>query len=332
MLHRGLALSGIALCALSLACMDQSNGDPARDFQSGTGTYPPSGGTGYAGRHGTGYAGSSGSAGGTGTAGASGATGSAGADGGAGAGPTDGGGATEGGAAGSASGDAGGGAGGSGGAKGTPPAACVVGATATFSLAWTLEDETRAESTCDRVGGKTVDIDFVNVSTGAESLMTFSCAAGAATTCAATAGQYHISMKLRDAGGNVLSEIVAWLEFLVDGQNTAVTSLPFEVGGDTTKGRGFAATWSIDQVSTHAIESCAQAGAASVRLSVGQTTFDLPCTNGRGRTTPVDPGNYSVNLELLDSAMSPLSVTQTMSVSIAANQLVFLGDVPFDVN
>jgi len=328
MLRRGLPLSAIALCTLSLACMDQSSGDPGRDFQNGTGTYPTANGTGYAGRRGTSYAGSSGSAGGT--AGASGAAGSTVADGGAGAGSSgssDSGGATDGGAAGSASGDAGGG-----GAKGTPPAACVVGATATFSLAWSLEDATGADSTCDGVAGKTVDIDLVNVSTGAESLTTIPCAALGATTCAAPAGQYHISMKLRDAGGNVLSEIVAWLEFLVDGQNTAVTSLPFQVGGDTTKGRGFAATWSIDQATTHAIESCTQANATSVRLTAGMSTFDLPCANGKGRTTAVDPGNYSVNLELIDSAMSPLSVTQTMSISIAANQLVFIGDVPFDVN
>jgi hypothetical protein len=207
-----------------------------------------------------------------------------------------------------------------------------VGATATFSLAWSLEDATGADSTCDGVGGRTVDVDVVNASTGAESLATFPCAALAATTCAMPAGQYHISMKLRDAGGNVLSEVVAWLAFLVDGQNTAITSLPFQVGGDTTTGRGFAATWSIDQATTHAIESCAQAGGASVRLSVGQTTVDLPCANGKGRTTAVAPGNYMISLELIDGSMSPLSVTQTMNVSIAANQLVFLGDVPFDVN
>ncbi|HVU50858.1 MAG TPA: hypothetical protein VHL80_09235 [Polyangia bacterium] len=308
-------MTGIALCSLSLACMDQSGGDPGRDFQNGTGSYPVGGGTGYGGRRGTGYAGANG-----GSAGAYGAAGSIGADGGAGAGATDGGGA------GASSSDGGGDA------KSSVPAACVVGASATFSLAWSLEDSTGADSSCDGVGGKTVDVDVVNAATGAEALATIPCAALAATTCAMPAGKYSISMKLRDAAGNVLSEVVAPLMFLVDGQNTAVTSLPLQVGGDTTKGRGFAATWSIDQVTTHAIESCAQAGAASVRLSVGATTFDLPCDDGKGRTTAVAPGTYVLKLDLIDAAMATLSETQTMNVSIAAGQLVFLGDVPFDVN
>jgi hypothetical protein len=318
MLHRRLALMGIAFGTLGLACSDPQTGDPGHDFQSPTGTsYPTGGGSGYGGRRGTGYAGSGaagGGAAGSGAAGMSGAAGSGGADGGA--------------------GTAGGGPGGADGgdAKGAPPAACAAGAGATFSLAWSLEDATGADKSCDDVGGKTVDIDVVNTATGAESLATIPCAALAATTCAMPAGTYSISMKLRDAAGNVLTEIVAPLMFLVDGQNTAVTSLPLQVGGDKTQGRGFAATWSIDKVTTGAIESCAQAGAASVRLTVGQSTFDLTCTNGKGRTTPVAPGTYAVKLDLIDSAMATLSETQTMSVSIGANQLVFLGDVPFDVN
>jgi hypothetical protein len=320
MLHRRLALTGIALCSLSLSCQDQGNGDPGRDFQNGTGSYYPttSGATGYGGRRGTGYAGGGGSGAASGAAGSYGGAGST-ADGGAGTMISDGGAdvtASDGGGDGS----------------GTAPAACVPGATATFSLAWSLEDASGADSTCDGVGGKTVDIDVVNSKTGAEALATIPCGALAATTCGMPAGTYSISMKLRDAAGNVLSEVVAPLMFLVDGQNTAVTSLPLQVGGDATQGRGFAATWSIDKVGSGAIESCTQAGAVSVRLTVGQSTFDLPCANGKGRTTAVAPGTYVVKLDLIDATMAALSETQTMNVSIAAGQLVFLGDVPFDVN
>ena len=320
MLHRRLALTGIALCALASACTDQATGDPGRDFQAGTGnSYPPQQGTGYGGRHGTGYGGSTGAAGAAGATAPDGAAGATASDGGAGATASDGG-------AGAAASDGGGDT------RTSAPAACVVGATATFSLAWSLEDATGADSTCDGVGGKTVDIDVVNASTGAEALATIPCGALAATTCGMPAGTYSISMKLRDAAGNVLTEIVAPLMFLDDNQNTAVTSLPFQVGGDKTKGRGFAATWSIDKVGTGAIVSCAQAGAASVRLTAGQATFDLPCANGKGRTTAVAPGTYVVKLDLIDGSMTSLSETQTMNISIAANQLVFLGDVPFDVN
>jgi hypothetical protein len=121
--------------------------------------------------------------------------------------------------------------------------------------------------------------------------------------------------------------------FLVDGQATGVTSLPLQVGGsDATKGRGFALTWSIDKVGSGAIQTCAQAGAMSVRLTAGTTKFDLPCADGKGRTTAIAPGSYPVTLDLVDGAGATLSETQTMNVAIAAGQLVFLGDVPFDVN
>jgi hypothetical protein len=308
MLHRHLALTGIALGALTLACMSP-NGDPGREFQSGTGTYPTHQSSGYAGARSSGDAGlgQAGSAGGAGLAGSHGTGGATGAD----AGTSD---------------------GGTSDGSGARPAACVVGASATFSLAWSIEDATGADSSCDGVGGKTVDIDVVNAMTGAEALTTIPCAALAATTCAMPAGKYTISFELRDAAGNVLSDVFAPILFLFDGQNTAVTSLPLQVGGDLTQGRGFAATWAIDKYGTGAIESCAQAGAASVRLTAGQTSFDLPCGDGKGRTTAVAPGTYPVIFDLLDGAKATLSETKMMNISIAAGQLVYLGDVLFDVN
>jgi hypothetical protein len=315
MVHpRWLAWTALALGALApLACTD-GQGDPGRAFSAGTGTYPTYTGTGHAGA--SAYGGASG-AGGTGAAGST-QTGTAGATG-----------ASDGGAVDAPSSDAGTGAD----AKGPKPSACAVGATATFALAWSLEDATGADSTCDGVGGKTVDVDVVNATTGAEALTTIPCAALAATTCAMPAGTYSISMKLRDANENLLSEVFAPLMFLVDGQATAVTSLPLQVGGvDAAKGRGFALTWSIDKASTGAIETCAQAGATSVRLTAGATKFDLPCANGKGRTTALAPGSYPVMLDLLDASGATLSETQTMNVAITAGQLVFLGDVPFDIN
>jgi hypothetical protein len=211
--------------------------------------------------------------------------------------------------------------------------ACAASGTATLSLAWSLEDATGAASTCDGVGGKTVDVDVVNLTTGAEAMSTVPCAALAATTCALSAGSHSVSMKLRDAGGAILAEIVAPQLIVVSGQASTVPSLPLQVGGaDAANGRGFALTWSIDKQSTGAIESCAQAGAATVRLLAGATIFDLTCGDDKGRTTAIAPGTYQVTLDLLDAAGAKLSETQTMSIAIGAGQLVFLGDVPFDVN
>jgi hypothetical protein len=306
---RWLAGIGIALGALALVvgCLDASqNGDPGPAFSSGAGNgahygYPGSSypaGTSPGQSHGTGGAGD--------------------------------GGAKDGGASDAPVSDAGT----SGDAEaGSKPAACAVNATATFSLAWSVEDATGAGSTCDGVGGTTVDVDVVNLATGAEALSTTPCAALAATTCAMAAGTYSVSMKLRGAGGTVLAEVFAPLLFLVSGQATGVTSLPLQVGGaDATKGRGFALAWSIDKKSTGAIESCAQAGAATVRVIAGTTTFDLACADGKGRTTAIAPSTYPVTLDLLDAAGAKVSETQTMSIAIGAGQLVFLGDVPFDVN
>jgi hypothetical protein len=317
---RWLARTGFALGALVaggfVGCLSASqDGDPGPAFASGNGKYPPSG-YGYAGASGSGYAGATGP--GTGAAGAAGGKDGGATDGGA----TDG--ASDAPSDTGALGDAG---------TGSKAAACTVGATATFSVAWSLEDATGADSTCDGTGGKTVDVDVVNLKTGAEALSTVPCAALAATTCAMPAGDYSISLKLRDAGGDVLSEVFAPSLTLVDGQATGVASVPLQVGGpDAAKGRGFALTWSIDKVGTGAIESCAQAGAMTVRLLAGTTKFDLTCADGKGRTTAIAPGSYPVTLDLLTAAGAKLSETQTMTVTIGAGQLVFLGDVPFDVN
>jgi hypothetical protein len=146
-------------------------------------------------------------------------------------------------------------------------------------------------------------------------------------------GAYSISMKLRDGTGVAVAEVFAPTLFLIAGQNTPVASLPLQVGGgDAAKGRGFALTWSIDKKSTGAIQSCAQAGAATVRLLAGTTTFDLTCADGKGRTTAIAAGSYPVTLDLLDASGAKLSETQTMNIAVGAGQLVFLGDVPFDIN
>lgn len=225
-----------------------------------------------------------------------------------------------------------GGSAGSGSTSDAGSSACVEGAASTFSFAWTLESATGAASSCDAVGGKTVDIQVVSAASGATAAATFPCTALAATTCAMRGGAYAISLKLRDAQGAALSAVIAPTLFLVDGQNTAVASLPFQVGGDTSQGRGFAMTWSIDKLGTHALQTCAQASASTVRLTAGATKFDMTCADGKGRTTSIAPGDYPVSLDLLDGAGAVLSETQTMTISVGAGQLVFLGDVPFDVN
>jgi hypothetical protein len=212
------------------------------------------------------------------------------------------------------------------------PSACVAGSTATFTFSWTVEDATGTTSTCSAQGGQTVDLEVVNLSTGAESLTTAPCATMTATTCPLPGGDYSVSMKLRNATGTVLAEVDAPMLFLSDGEATPVASVPFEVGGaDAANGRGIAFTWSIENQSSRAAETCAQASATTVRVVAGTKTFDLTCTDGKGRTTTLAPGDYAVTLHLQDAQGADLSVTQTMTLHVSAGQLLFLGNVVFDV-
>jgi hypothetical protein len=197
-------------------------------------------------------------------------------------------------------------------------------------MAWTIEDGAGAPSTCNAVAAKTVDISIVSLKTGGESQATVPCAALSATSCALPAGAYAVSLKLR-ADTDVLAEIVAPQLFAVDGQATPIASLPFRVGGpEAAMGRGIAATWTIADDSD-TVQTCADAGAAKVRLAVGTKTFDFPCADGKGRTTVLAPGSYPVSLRLIDGQNKDLSVTQTMNLAVGAGQLIFLGDVWFEV-
>jgi hypothetical protein len=290
----------VALLVPTIACTaDGYTGDPGPSFLAGT----AGNGTGKAGSYG-----GAGTSGGSTTTGHAGVTGHAGTNGHAGA-----------------TGAAG---------TGAAAQACTVGATGTFTMAWTLEDGTGTATTCATLAATTVDVDIANLDTGAQTHATVPCAAMGTTTCAlpeAEAG-YSVSMKLRTDGGTLLAEIAAPQLFILDGQATPIASVPFRVGGpEAAMSRGIALTWSIVNDDTGAALTCAQAMGAKVRLTVGTKTFDLACTDGKGRTTALAPGDYPVSLRLLDAAMGELSVTQTMTIHVGAGQLVFLGDVPFGV-
>jgi hypothetical protein len=216
------------------------------------------------------------------------------------------------------------------------PAACTTGATAAFSLAWTVAGPAGADggvATCDSVGGKVVDVAVVNLVTGAESSMAVACDKLALTTCPLPRGSYAVTLALHDAAGATISEIIAPELVVENGQTAALGPLPFEVGSLAASiGRGFALTWSIENATSGAGRTCVQAGAAVVRVDANSKTFDLPCAPGAGRTPALTAGEYSVKLSLLDALGAPLSVTGSMILRIKNGQLIFLGDAVFDVN
>jgi hypothetical protein len=216
---------------------------------------------------------------------------------------------------------------------GGAPQACTTAATGAVQIAWTLEDAAGAGTTCAAVPDSgSVTVSVRNLDTGVDSGRLVGCEAMRAVTCALPPGNYALSMKLLGGKGSTLAEIVAPFVFVTAGETTDLGSLPFRTHvGAVTDGAGFALTWSIDAADTGAPLSCDEATAKTVRLKVGAQTFDLPCAAGMGRTTTVAPGSYPVSVILLDAQNMELSVTQTMTVTIGAGQLVFLGDVLFDV-
>jgi hypothetical protein len=274
------------------ACLvSGEDGDPGSSFLSGAGAHPGTPGAAGTGSHLPPRSGSAGTSA-AGSTGAAGTTGTAG--------------------------------------TGGKPTACAVGATATFELAWTLEDAAGAATTCAAAGAQTVDVNVVSASTGAVAASTVPCAAMTASTCAMPAGNYAVTLTLKAPGGNTLSEIVAPTLILEGGQVNRTGVLPFQTGGGATQGRGFALTWRIAG-EQDATLTCDAAGAKTVRLTAGTKTFDLPCAPGKGRTTAIAPGDYSVKLSLLDADGDPLSVTGSMTLRVGAGQLVFLGEALFDV-
>jgi hypothetical protein len=220
-----------------------------------------------------------------------------------------------------------------GGAAGTFNSCDVSPTTAGYRVGWTIEDQAGVASTCSAAGALTVDVEATRPDRNDVGSLTSKVCdiAMPLTPCARVPGVYTVSLMLRGPTGALLSEIVAPNVLLTAGEVADLGSLPFVVGGDAALAHGYALTWSIDAAATGAPLSCADANAATVRLQVGSQKFDLPCGPGRGRTTPVSPGSNPVSMTLLDVQGNALSMTQTMQVTIDAGQLVFLGDVVFDV-
>jgi hypothetical protein len=225
----------------------------------------------------------------------------------------------------------GGGQGGRGG-QGGAVSRCDASATPSFAVQWSLEDSAGQPTTCAAVGGATMDLDVLEVATSQVSHDTFPCDALAGAGAALAPGKYSVAMRLRNAAGEVLSEAIAPTTY--DIAANCVTDLgrvPFEAVV-TAVNPYLTLSWTIDRVVTGATLSCADAHAAKVVLTAGTTAYEWPCAAGQGATPPLAPGNYDVNVKLLDATGTALSVTSTMPVVVSAGQRKALGTVIFDVN
>jgi hypothetical protein len=91
-------------------------------------------------------------------------------------------------------------------------------------------------------------------------------------------------------------------------------------------------TWTLEQAGTTIAETCPRAGVATIRLIANAMNVDFKCGDGAGRTPALAAGTYAVSLHALDATGAAVSDTSTMNVTIAAGQIVSLGNAVFDVD
>src|SRR5262245_14832492 len=110
------------------------------------------------------------------------------------------------------------------------------------------------------------------------------------------------------------------------------TSSPIDGSDATAPVQYFILSWTIADYTTGAPLTCAQAGAATVRVTVDTTMiFNLPCAAGQGMTGVVAPGSHGVGAALLDSQQASLSAAAAMTFDLSPNVPRTLPSITFDV-
>ena len=193
---------------------------------------------------------------------------------------------------------------------------------------WTLVDAANHVFQCEDVGATTVVVNMGGMTSS------FNCNAYAGATATVLAGAYSTAFQLQDGSGNVLSQTPS-MNVTVSGCGTIdVGQIDFEVTPPATAcaTQDVALTWSIVQNNTNGPAlTCAQVGAASVRLNLGSNMFDFNCDAGAGRTIGVTEGTYATYLQLFGTAGQVLSMTDSMSITVPHCAGVTLPAVTFGV-
>ncbi|HVR63134.1 MAG TPA: hypothetical protein VMU50_14625 [Polyangia bacterium] len=195
-------------------------------------------------------------------------------------------------------------------------------------VSWTVVDAANNVFHCEDVGATTVVVNMGGMSTS------FNCNAYGGVTAPVFAGTYSTSFQLLDGNGTVLSQTPA-MDVPVSGCATiSVGQVDFEVTPNAPPPCGtqdVALSWSIAQASNNAPLTCAQAGAQTVHLNLGNNGYDFSCDAGVGRTTAVTDGTYPTYLQLLSPGGQVLSQTDSMNITVPRCAGVTLPDVVFAV-
>ena len=105
-----------------------------------------------------------------------------------------------------------------------PPDASLPGM---FSLAWTIQDNTGAATTCDAAQATTVRVKITNTQDMSFDSQSFNCGLGSAASGGLFAGTYDLDFDLLGASGTIASGTSQMGVALMSGKTTQLTPVTF---------------------------------------------------------------------------------------------------------
>jgi hypothetical protein len=196
-----------------------------------------------------------------------------------------------------------------------------------FGLSWDLQLlGTNQLIGCDAAGTPTVNLDTVG-SGGVSSHDSFPCSAMSGVGRVLPRGTYQVAVSLQNTAGQVVSGTQAPFDLTHGGVNW-LPNLTFDI-------QSFSLSWSIFSGGRPVM--CDQVGARSVRFTAmfmdgTPMSYLFPCSDRTDDTTAIEPGSYTLLVELLDAASNPLAAPLMMSVVVNAQTRAVLEPVIFTVN
>ncbi len=218
---------------------------------------------------------------------------------------------------------------------GTSSAGCIVDTAddSAFSFDWSVSFVGESATTCQDVGGHTVELESTNLTTGAMFLDTFVCSSRNGVSRVLPVADYSVVARLKDTAGKIISETAPIGERIDRFGLTDLGTVLFEI-------QTFTLDWAIERgpAAAPVLITCQQAAATTVQLETQLAGFpaqryDFDCNSpGGGRTTPISLGTYLITVRLLGAQGNVLSATDPMAFTVTGAAPADLGTVILAVN
>ncbi len=204
--------------------------------------------------------------------------------------------------------------------------------TAQFDVTWDLtEGESEVAAACADWGIETIQV-VSAPTTGTEYIDLYNCTDGFNATDPLPLGDYTVWVNALDAGDNMVAQSNSQMSTLDLGGDLVPLTFSFPVDGGY-----FALTWDLVDTGDNVL-TCSEVGSGGVGvLSTIVGTADayddlFNCEDGEGVTAKVDVADYTVVVDILDTAEPPgsLGSSEPRTVSIDyGNHLNDLGNFEF---